>query len=125
MGYAKKEFNGNYLTWYTTISSHGDSSVKDLYSYSGVSQEVEGLNWKGKNRNSICKNVSSIDNTCQSYYNAISILLGKTKIVNGPFIGDLTLLKDKIEAYNRCVDEYNSINSQLQKALMEEGNKNG
>ena len=128
MGYSKKTFDGSYLSWYTTISSHGASSVKDLYSYDVVSPDVANLNWRGKNRNSINNNVSSIDQSCQNYYNVIKTLISKTKVVNGPFLENLSLLKSKIAEYNKCVEEYNSLCDQLESALAalaKEGKKNG
>lgn len=113
MGYVKKNFEGNYLNWYETISAN--NKIPEIVEYSPVSGNITSLDWQGENKEAVCNIVKSIDETCQSFNKAITSNIEKIKTCTGPLFNKLESLKNKIEEYNSYVDEYNYALSELNK----------
>jgi len=120
MSYVKKNFDGDYLKWYQTISSNSSNSVQDIENYSHVSGTIKSLKWEGSGKVAVCSKIDQIDNVCDNYYQSVSCMVNKTKITYNILYKELALLKEKIALYNQCVDDYDSLNSQLTRALLDE-----
>ena len=125
MGYQKKSFDGDNLKYYNIIKTHGKTSVTEIYAYTNVAGNIKSLYWDGDCKNEVCNTLDSIDKSCSSFYNVVSCLIKKTKIVYGVLGPELNLLKSKIELYNECVDDYDKTYAQLQSALNNNGGSNG
>ena len=123
MSYAKKAFEGKYLTWFETLKAQEKTEVFLLENYQRVEGLIESLNWEGEGKKSICEAIDKIDIECTQYYESVSNFVTKTRIAYTVLYPDLKLLKNKIDKYNASVDEYNKLSDLLEKAKAEEAAK--
>ena len=114
MNRVKKTFDGKYLGWYHTLKTKDEVTLFQLEKYTPVLKTIEELPWEGEGKNAICSKILQIDGKCDQFYETVTCRVNKTKIVNEVLFPELKLLKEKIEAYNQSIDDYNKINSQLQ-----------
>ena len=64
MAYIKKEFDGEYLRWYNTISAnHGN--VSNTLNNISISPNINGLDWKGQGQEEFCHSFSQLDVACE------------------------------------------------------------
>ena len=125
MAFAKKTFNGNYQEWLNTLKEQSDVTVFDLPEYSPVVSSIDTLEWDGEGKKAICGTVEQLDTTCSGYYETVTCLVNKTKIAYNVLYPELCELKEKIDAYNNSVDEYNNMSNLLETLLSQRNASSG
>ena len=114
MGYAKKKFNSQFESYLNTISSYGQTSIKQVDSYTPIADTVRGFYWEGETKDAICVYFDDIDAVCSGYFLPETMqLVAKTKIVYEVLYPDLQALKNLIEQYNKIVDDIAELESQI------------
>ena len=112
--YTKQEFDGNYLTWYNTIKSQGTVTIPKLDDYSPIESSIAELDWEGNGKNAIIVNIRKLDSKCATLQKKVSCYVTKAKIVYSVLYPELQLLKQKIEAYSKSVDNYTKLQAKQQ-----------
>lgn len=124
MNLEKKQFDGEFKSYYDKIKSHGDGAITDIYDYSPVSGNIQNLYWEGESKNSIINSVQTIDQSCLSLYLLVSNIIKKAKIIYTILYPELETLKNKIDLYNETIDAIISTMSQIDQAKAN-GDSNG
>lgn len=121
MSAGKKTFDPEFQNYLNIIKAHGTASVMDIYSYSPVSSKVKDLYWEGKSEESFQNSIQNIDSYCESLHLYIDNLIKKTKIIFKVLYPDLEMLKEKIELYNKTLDEISRTQSLINQEIAKGG----
>ncbi len=119
MGYAKKKFDGIYLTYYNKIKSSNRTGIKDVKSFKPVTISNSVI-WEGNAKESANNSFKSINQGCNKIYANVNVIVKKAKIICNVLWPELESLKSSIEAYNDLCDLWESTNSDLSSAIAAE-----